>query len=109
MLGHLQRGGSPTNFDRALCTIFGAKAVELIAAGEFGKMVAYQGSQVTAVTISEAVGQLKTVPPDGRLRPHGWRASGCVSAIRTPNVRPATLDLAIATGRTKSRGSEGLP
>ena len=44
VLGHLQRGGSPTNFDRALCSIFGAEAVELIAAGKFGQMVAYQGS-----------------------------------------------------------------
>jgi ATP-dependent phosphofructokinase / diphosphate-dependent phosphofructokinase len=65
VLGHLQRGGSPTNFDRALCTIFGAEAVELIAAGKFGHMVAYQGSQVGSVKITEAVGRLKTVPPTG--------------------------------------------
>ena len=42
MLGHLQRGGSPTNFDRALCSMFGAEAVELIADGQFGQMVAYR-------------------------------------------------------------------
>jgi 6-phosphofructokinase 1 len=65
VLGHLQRGGSPTNFDRALCTIFGAEAVELIAAGKFGHMVAYHGSHVGDVKITEAVGRLKTVPPDG--------------------------------------------
>ncbi len=65
VLGHLQRGGSPTNFDRALCTIFGAEAVELIAAGQFGQMVAYQGSGVGSVKITEAVGKLKTVPPAG--------------------------------------------
>ena len=67
VLGHLQRGGSPTTFDRALCTMFGATAVELIAAGEFGKMVAYIGPQVGAVNISEAVGKLKTVRADGNL------------------------------------------
>lgn len=67
VLGHLQRGGCPTNFDRALCCIFGAEAVELIAAGQFGHMVAYQGSHVTAVKIEEAVGKLKTVPPNGGL------------------------------------------
>jgi ATP-dependent phosphofructokinase / diphosphate-dependent phosphofructokinase len=67
VLGHLQRGGSPTSFDRALCSIFGAQAVELIAAGEFGKMVAFQGSQVGAVEIAEAVGRLKTVRPDGNF------------------------------------------
>src|SRR5262245_44595810 len=39
VLGHLQRGGGPTNFDRALCTLFGVSAVELAAAGEFGRMV----------------------------------------------------------------------
>jgi phosphofructokinase-like protein len=67
VLGHLQRGGSPTTFDRALCSMFGATAVELIAAGEFGKMVAFTGSTVGAVDIAEAVGRLKTVPPDGSL------------------------------------------
>jgi ATP-dependent phosphofructokinase / diphosphate-dependent phosphofructokinase len=67
VLGHLQRGGSPTSFDRALCSIFGAQAVELIEAGDFGKMVAFQGSQVGSVDISEAVGRLKTVRPDGNF------------------------------------------
>ena len=67
VLGHLQRGGSPTTFDRALCSIFGATAVELIAAGEFGKMVAFTGPQVSAIKISDAVGKLKTVRPDGNF------------------------------------------
>jgi len=67
ILGHLQRGGSPTTFDRALCSIFGAEAVELIAAGEFGKMVAFTGPQVGSIKISDAVGKLKTVSPDGNL------------------------------------------
>jgi len=67
VLGHLQRGGSPTTFDRALCSIFGATAVELIAAGEFGKMVAFNGPQVGAIKISDAIGKLKAVTPDGSL------------------------------------------
>src|SRR5215472_7027134 len=67
VLGHLQRGGSPTTFDRALCSIFGATAVELIAAGDFGKMVAFTGPQVGSIKISDAVGKLKTVRPDGNL------------------------------------------
>jgi len=67
VLGHLQRGGSPTTFDRALCSMFGATAVELIAAGEFGKMVAFTSRGLGAVNISEAVGRLKTVPPNGNL------------------------------------------
>jgi 6-phosphofructokinase 1 len=67
VLGHLQRGGCPTTFDRALCSMFGAAAVELVAKGDFGKMVAFSGEQVGAIPIHEAVGQLKTVPPEGGL------------------------------------------
>lgn len=67
VLGHLQRGGSPTTFDRALCSIFGAEAVERIAAGDVGTMVAYHGDGVTAIPIAEAVKKLKTVPPEGSL------------------------------------------
>ena len=65
VLGHLQRGGSPTNMDRALCTVFGTQAVELIAARDFGQMVAYTGAQVISVKISEATGRLRTVPLNG--------------------------------------------
>jgi phosphofructokinase-like protein len=67
VLGHLQRGGSPTTFDRVLCSMFGATAVELVAAGEFGRMVAYVGPGVGSVPITEAVARLKTVPADGNL------------------------------------------
>jgi ATP-dependent phosphofructokinase / diphosphate-dependent phosphofructokinase len=67
VLGHLQRGGTPTTFDRVLCSMFGAVAVELIAAGDFGKMVAFMGQQVGPVEIAQAVGRLKTVPPNGGL------------------------------------------
>ena len=65
VLGHLQRGGSPTNMDRALCTIFGAKAVDLIAEKKFGQMVSFSGSQITSVSLAEATGQLRTVPLGG--------------------------------------------
>jgi phosphofructokinase-like protein len=64
VLGHLQRGGSPTNMDRALCTMFGAKAVELIAQRRFGEMVAFTGAGVASVPLSEAIGRLRTVPLD---------------------------------------------
>jgi 6-phosphofructokinase 1 len=67
VLGHLQRGGSPTTFDRALCSMFGATAVELVAAGDFGKMVAFTGAQIGAIKISDAIGKLKAVRPDGNL------------------------------------------
>ena len=67
VLGHLQRGGSPTTFDRVLCSIFGATAVELVAAGEFGKMVAFTGPHVGAIKISDAIAKVKTVRADGNL------------------------------------------
>ncbi|QDU26760.1 Pyrophosphate--fructose 6-phosphate 1-phosphotransferase [Anatilimnocola aggregata] len=65
VLGHLQRGGSPTNMDRALCSIFGAKAVDLIAEKKFGQMVSYTGTGVTSVSLAEATRELRTVPLDG--------------------------------------------
>jgi 6-phosphofructokinase 1 len=65
VLGHLQRGGSPTNMDRALCTIFGAEAVELIAQRKFGQMVAYSGGQITSVPLSQATGELRRVNLEG--------------------------------------------
>ena len=64
VLGHLQRGGSPTFMDRVLCTLFGAKAVELITEGRFGRMVAHNGRFVDSVPLAEATGRLRTVPLD---------------------------------------------
>ena len=64
VLGHVQRGGSPTAFDRVLGTRFGVKAVELVLAGEFGKMVSLQGNRIMSVPIAEATGKLKTVEPE---------------------------------------------
>jgi 6-phosphofructokinase 1 len=67
VLGHLQRGGGPTSFDRLLCTRFGAEAVNLIAEKRFGLMVALHGPDLAAVPITEAIGRLRTVPADGDL------------------------------------------
>jgi phosphofructokinase-like protein len=67
VLGHVQRGGSPSSFDRILGTRFGATAVRLVAEGRFGEMVSLRGEHIEAVTIAEAVSQLKTVPLDSDL------------------------------------------
>jgi ATP-dependent phosphofructokinase / diphosphate-dependent phosphofructokinase len=67
VLGHIQRGGSPSPFDRILSTRFGVEAVELIAQGQFGRMVALRGRRIEAVDIAEAVGSMKRVDPDGEL------------------------------------------
>ena len=67
VLGHLQRGGTPAPLDRALCSMFGTEAMELVDAGNFGKMVAYLGTHVGAISLARAVEKLKTVPPDGDM------------------------------------------
>ncbi len=65
VLGHLQRGGSPTPFDRLLATRFGAAAVRFIQEGRFGRMVALDGQDIVAVPLSRVRGRLKRVPPGG--------------------------------------------
>jgi phosphofructokinase-like protein len=67
VLGHIQRGGSPTPFDRILATRFGVAAVDLIAEGGFGKMVCLRNERIEAVNIAQAIGKLKTVDPAGQL------------------------------------------
>jgi 6-phosphofructokinase 1 len=64
VLGHLQRGGAPTSFDRLLATRFGGKAVDLIKRGEFGTMVAFAPPDIIARPLEEVVGRTKTVPMD---------------------------------------------
>ena len=64
VLGHVQRGGSPTAFDRVLGTRFGVKAIELVLAGEWGKMVSLKGNTITSVPIEAATKQLKLVDPE---------------------------------------------
>jgi 6-phosphofructokinase 1 len=61
VLGHIQRGGSPTAFDRVLGTRFGVRAVELVKSGKFGRMVSLRGRDVMDVPIAEAVKQIKLV------------------------------------------------
>ena len=61
VLGHLQRGGSPTAFDRVLATRFGVKAVDLVQDGKFGQMTSLQGNKIVAVPIEQGTGRLKTV------------------------------------------------
>lgn len=67
VLGHLQRGGSPTTFDRALGSRFGVRAVELVADGQFGYMVALKGRRIVAVPIADATRLLKQVDPEGEI------------------------------------------
>ncbi len=67
VLGHLQRGGAPTSFDRVLATRFGGKAVELVKRGDFNTMVAFAPPDIIARRLEDVVGKTKTVPPDSDL------------------------------------------
>ncbi len=64
VLGHLQRGGTPTAYDRILSTRYGLRAAEAVNNGEWGKMVALRGSEIVTVDLSEATEETKTVPDD---------------------------------------------
>lgn len=67
VLGHLQRGGTPTQFDRVLGTRFGAAAVDAIAEGKFGHMVALRTPEIVLVPIEEAVAHERRIDPRGQL------------------------------------------
>jgi len=64
VLGHLQRGGAPTAFDRTLATRFGGKAIELLLQGQFGRMVANHPPDIVPVPLADVVGKRKRVPLD---------------------------------------------
>ena len=67
VLGHIQRGGSPSPFDRILSTRFGVEAVELIARGEYGRMVCLRAGEIESVPIEDAVGEVRLVDPNGSM------------------------------------------
>ncbi len=64
VLGHIQRGGTPTAFDRWLATRFGLDAIDAVAAGDFGHMVALRGTDIVRVPLSEGTAELKLVSPE---------------------------------------------
>ncbi len=64
VLGHIQRGGTPTAFDRVLATRFGVQASRAVADGAFGSMVALRGTNIVRVPLAEATAELKLVPPE---------------------------------------------
>ncbi len=64
VLGHVQRGGTPTARDRVLATQFGLKAADLVQQGKFGRMAALRGDEIVDVSLEEATTELKRVPPE---------------------------------------------
>jgi len=67
VLGHIQRGGTPSSFDRVLATRFGHHAAELVAMGDFGKMVALRAGEIIAVPIEEAANRPRRVELDDEI------------------------------------------
>ena len=64
MLGHTQRGGTPTAFDRVLATRLGVAAIDAAEAGRWGTMPALRGTRIELVPLAEAVAEIRTVPPE---------------------------------------------
>jgi ATP-dependent phosphofructokinase / diphosphate-dependent phosphofructokinase len=64
VLGHIQRGGTPTAYDRVLATRFGVHAIRAVTAGDFGTMVALQGTEIVRVPLAEATREIKVVPAE---------------------------------------------
>jgi ATP-dependent phosphofructokinase / diphosphate-dependent phosphofructokinase len=67
VLGHLQRGGTPTPFDRMLASCYGSAAVRTLASGRFGQMVSWSREQITTVPLDDCVRSIKTIPSDHHL------------------------------------------
>jgi 6-phosphofructokinase 1 len=63
ILGHVQRGGTPTAYDRVLATRFGIAAIDAVHDGAFGEMVALRADSIVRVPLAEAVGELKLIDP----------------------------------------------
>jgi 6-phosphofructokinase 1 len=67
VLGHVQRGGMPTPFDRILATRFGAAAVRVLAEGRYGEVVVSKGMQISTVPMAECAGKVRTVPVEHEM------------------------------------------
>ena len=96
VLGHIQRGGTPTAFDRVLATRFGLQAIDAVHEGDFGKMVALRGTDIVRVPLIEATGELKTVPLERYDRGRGLLRQlirPCpVGGARPAAIRPRPYD-----------------
>ncbi len=75
VLGHVQRGGSPTPFDRILATRMGVHAADLAARGEFNRMVCLRGTRIESVELEKALAEMKLIDPESEIV-HAARAIG---------------------------------
>lgn len=96
ILGHVQRGGTPTAYDRNLATSFGAAAADLVAEREFGRMVALQNGLFTSVPLADVADRVRKVPPDAPL----------VRAALAVGTSFGVPELAARLGGARDRGAE---
>lgn len=94
VLGHMQRGGTPTSFDRTLSTAFGAYAAAMVAAEETGRMVALQGGRLTSVPLEEVANKTHTIPRDHPM----------LATARAVNTSFGTTDFAPTLSGTEPTG-----
>lgn len=80
VLGYLQRGGTPVAYDRVLASQFGTAAAEMLASGDYGKMVALQDNRVVGVPLEKVANRVKTVPPDHRMLVTARDVGTCLGA-----------------------------
>jgi 6-phosphofructokinase len=81
-LGHVQRGGIPSPFDRLLCSMLGTKAAELLSQGRYNCMISYRGERCAPVPLSKVVGQRKVVTPDHPLVRTARLLGTCLGDVR---------------------------
>ena len=90
VLGHVQRGGTPTAFDRWLATRFGLHAIDAVHDGDFGTMMALRGTDIVRVPLAEGTGELKLVQPAGVRRGRGLlRLRGLLPTPRPSRAQPS--------------------
>lgn len=107
VLGHLQRGGHPTSFDRVLATQFGAHAMRLVYHGRFGEMVCYRPPHIDSVPIIQAVNRLSQVNPTSSLV-QAARALGISFGDQPPTANPFAVQWAGGNASAASEADEAM-
>src|SRR5512133_731222 len=92
VLGHVQRGGMPTPYDRILATRFGAAAVRVLAEGRYGEVVVSRGAEISTVSMADTAGKVNTVPPDHEMVQTARALGIAFGDEDDPDLTPEPLD-----------------
>ena len=105
VLGHVQRGGTPTAFDRVLATRFGLHAIDAVNAQRWGTMTALRGTDIHLVQLTEATAELKLVPSPSSPRPRYFSAETCAAPRLLRLLVPIAALAAVERGSGVSEGA----